>query len=463
MSMTARDKGFASVISLLIASTSTLAMADEGPTFNAKAATGLRFYTEDGLYSGQSSSGAELFVELGLDGHFNAGNGKITFSFDGLLEETDTRNLFNIGELHFSQSFGNWDILAGFHTENWGVAESRSIVNVMNPIDRSNPTENDQLLGTPMVNLNLHTNAGTFSAYALLGFIEPHFGDGDEARFRSPVEFASRRANFEEGDDRHVDYALRYSHNFNVGNGALDVSASYFNGTSREAVTLPGCANTNGGDIFESVCNAVNDAIAAAYDAGIADNIGDADDFFDFLGENLTDDIATLISTIPIVGLVPYYQKIEQVGLTAVYSNNDLQLRFEGIYREAQGDDFFAAVVGGDYTFTGIGGGAGDLTVALEYLYDDRAANQPLTLFEDDIFLGLNYRFNNARDTSITFGMFHDLDSQAQLFNAGVSTRLSDSIRLDVNASHVSVDSFNDPLAFIKDDTFVEFKFTAFF
>lgn len=452
------------VAALMTGSLVSAASAEDASySFSGQYDFGFRNFVDDGLYVGQSSAGAQVFSGLKIDANFGIGNGNLVLSLDGILDQEGYRNHYNIGELNFNQSFDNWSYLVGYHTENWGVAESHSIVNVLNPTDNASPTMGGDLLGTPMINVNFNTGVGTFSAYALLGFIESNLGDGTSARFRSPILTNSERAYFEEGNGRKADFALRYSNNLSIGEGSLDFAVSYFNGTSRDPLRLPGCANPYGPTITETVCNTTNDSIISAYESGSVGGTADVDAFWAFLEANMTDLMATTVSAIPSVGFIPYYQKVQQVGLTAVYAVKDVQLRFEGVYRDTGRGDSFAAVVGGDYTFSGLGGGAGDLTVAMEYLYAETDAAQLASIFEDDIFLGLNYRFNDQRDTSVTFGVFHDISSQARLFNIGASTRLTDSVRAEINASHVTVTGWNDPLAFIKNDTFIELKLSAFF
>ncbi|WP_010138884.1 hypothetical protein [Oceanicola sp. S124] len=439
-------------------------------SINASVTFGVRHYFEDGLYANQSDSGPEGSLELNINGSQPLGTGQLNFDLSGLVESTGTRNMFNPAELNYSASFGNWSLLAGYHTENWGVAESRSVMNVMNPTNNADPMIEDSLLGTPMVNLNYSTAVGTFSAYALLGFTEPTYADGDGARFRSPLEWDSSRAEYEESEnERKVDLALRYSGFFDIGGGSLDLQATYFNGTSREAVGLPGCV-ASFGTVTEAICNQANELIKLAYEAGLDLDLGGLDpdtsiidDILDLIDPDLADDLLALLSNQPVLGVVPYYQKVEQFGLSGVYAINDLQLRFEASHHETSSGDYLSAVVGGDYTFNNFFAGKGDLTVAVEYLYDDRSPVQPLTVFENDVFLGLNYRFNNTNATELKMGVFHDIDSQARLYTLGLSTRLTDATSIQMNATHVDTNGFNDPLAFIDNDSFLELKFTSYF
>lgn len=430
------------------------AFSQSAPEVSGQLDVGARYYFDDGLYSGQSSSGTYGFVGFSLEGGFSLGNGQVVFGLSGLAEDTNGRSYANIGRLYYREVFDGWDALAGFNTENWGVVESRSLLNVMNPRDTSDPIAGNGFLGTPMVNVNMYTDYGTFSIYALTGFVEPNYG-GLESRFRAPIIPDYDNPVFEEGDKRHLDFALRYSHSFPVGRGALDISASYFSGTDRNAV----CSATGTG--ASSCYDAVVTALGAPPGAPAAG--ATSDEFWTWMAANATDALVSGASATPVPGLSAFYQKIDQVGISAVYTYEDLQLRFEAINRHVTGGDYFAAVVGGDYTWNNIAGGPGSLSVAIEYLYDDRSSAQGIPIFEDDLFLGLQYRFNNRLDSTINFSMFHDLSSSAKLYRLGVSSRITDRIGIEMNASAVDTDGWNDPLAFIRNDDFIELKLSTYF
>lgn len=422
---------------------------------------GFRFYPEDGTYAGQSSAGNAFFMGGEFNASMGVGPGNFTLQFTALSDDRDGRSNVNLTKAHYTQVFETWDLLVGYNVENWGVAESRSVLNVMNPVNNTDLSFGQDLVGTPMINANFNTSVGTFSAYALVGFEQPYSAQRS-SRGRGPFATYNGRATYEEGEGRNLDVALRFTNNYTVGDGSLDFAASYFNGTSRQPVGLPGCGYTFGG-VGAATCDSINAAILNAFQGGFpAGTSGGA--FWDFLAANANDANLGAISAIPSVGFVPYYQKIQQVGISAVYARGDLQFRFEGAYRKPNGEDgSIAAVIGGDYTWSNFAGTDSTLTVAMEYLYDDRDSRQPLAVFENDVFLGLNYMLNDTRDTRFRLGGFYDLDSQAQLYQLSVSTRLNDNMRAELSAVQVVTDGYNDPLAFIRDDNFLELKFSAFF
>lgn len=443
-----------SAIALLV--TSGLAYADGSEDFrlSGRIDAGVRHYLDDGLYQGQTAAGSTPFFGLSIEGSGSAGAGNVVFDFSGLYDEDTGRSYFNVAKFYYYQSFASSDFLFGFETENWSVVESRSVINVINPRNESGSLLGNDLLGTPMFAGNFYTDIGTFSAYALLGFLEPNSDDAS-SRFRAPILPDYGNPVFEEGEGRHLDLALRYTTNFNIGDGAADFSVSYFDGTSRTPVCTADGVNP-------SNCSA---AIIAALGPipGAPGPGASSDEFWAWMGANATDAMVASASATPVPNLRALYQHIRQIGTSFVYARNDLQLRFEGIYRESNGFDQVSAVVGGDYTFNDITPGGASLSVALEYLYDDRDPEMGFALFQNDVFLGLGYRFNNHLDTKLDFGVFHDLDSKANLYTLGVSSRLNDRLAVSLNATKVDVDGWNDPLAFAKEDTFLEFYLSYFF
>ncbi|MEL7253204.1 MAG: hypothetical protein AAGL23_03455 [Pseudomonadota bacterium] len=445
----------ASGICLALATAASPAVAQSSLEVSGQIDFGTRAYVNDGLYVGQSTSRAYGVLGFSLDGGFDVGaDGDVAFSFSGLAEEGNDRSYYNIERLYYRHVFSNWDILVGFNTENWGVVESSSVLNVINPRANADPVAGDTLLGTPMINVNVYTRAGTFSAYALTGFIEPFYGD-ERSRFRAPIIPDYESTVFEEGSGRHLDYALRYSNSFSAGQADIDVAASFFSGTDRSAV----CSTTGTG--ATSCADAILTALGNPPGSPAPGSSTDA--FFAFLEANANSALLANASGVPVPGLQAFYQEVDQFGLSGVYTRNDLQLRFEASHTDTSTGSYFAGVVGGDYTWNDVFGGPGSLTMAVEYLYDDRNSAQGIPLFEDDVFLGLQYRFNNPLDSVIDFSVFHDLTTSAKLYRLGVSSRITDRVGVALNASAVDTDGFDDPLAFIRQDNFVELMFSAYF
>ena len=101
------------------------------------------------------------------------GAGDVVLQYSGLSDDRGGRSYANLTRAYYAQAFDTWDILVGHNVENWGVAESRSVLNVINPEIATDLAYGRERRGTPMVNVNINTGIGTLSVYALLGFEHP--------------------------------------------------------------------------------------------------------------------------------------------------------------------------------------------------------------------------------------------------------------------------------------------------
>ena len=444
----------AQVLAMLLA-LGTPAVAD--PSISAQIDTGLRYYLEDGLYQGQSSAGAYPFLGLGIEASTSLGPGDLIFGVNALIDEALDRSFVNIEKAYYTQQFDGWDLVLGYNVEDWGVSAGRTIVNVLNSRDRTGRIGSGSLIGTPMVNANFFTEVGTFSAYALFGKVRENFG-GDGTRQRAFLPVDSDFAAYENDDS--VDFALRFSNAYSFGVGSLDLSAHLFRGTSREGLALPGCVATTA-IMTDAICAQINRSVVNNFAAGGTQPLtptGMTSYVNGLLGPVVAADY-----TANSAGLLPYYQEISQIGLSAVYANGNTQLRFEGFYRETEHEEYAAAIIGGDHTFYDVASLNGDLVAALEYHYDDRSARQNGAIFDDDIFLGLSYLGSDAAGTEMSLGVFHDLETNAQLLTLGFSRRIGDRFRISLDASHVRASGTRDPLSAIDNDSFFELTLSTFF
>lgn len=398
---------------------------------------GYRYYLTDGQYEGQGEAGFYGFVGFQLDGNLEVGTGKLVFKFSGLADDDNDRTLFNAQKAYYANSFDNWDLVLGFNIENWGVSNGRTIVNVLNARDQTNQVGSIDLIGTPMVNANVFSEIGTLSLYVLGGDVQDNFG-GQGTRQRGPFYTDDALTVYE--DDNSVDVAVRFANSYSLGGGSLDIGASVFWGTNREALRFPNCTP----DGSAEPCGQFN-----------------ADLRERFLSGDIPSQYGASIGRLS--ALTAFYQEITQLGLTAVYANGNTQLRFEGFLREASDEVFGAAIVGGDQSFHNFFGGEGTLIVAAEYHYDDRSFRQPVTVFEDDLFFGINYSANDAHDSQINFGAFYDLDDASKIFSLSMSRRIGDRARFAINASHISASEPADQLFSVKNNSFVEFSVSTFF
>ena len=417
--------------------------------------TTFRSYLDDGLYFGQSKAGgATMFGgRLRYSQEFDIGN--LFLEISGQSNQKTNDEYLDIPRGYFQFVGDGFDVLAGSNIEYWGVSESHQVVDVINQKYDLDYPVNPKNLGQPMLNVNISTGTNsTLSFFGLLGFREKDLGDRSN-RFRTPFGTSEKRVFFEESNGRDFDFALRYRTSQRVGNGSVDLALSYFDGTNREPKMLPGCIRDTG-IIGPILCNSFNQIARLRYERNPR--------VFDESALSIdSDGDAALVSNLRNFGLIPYYQHLRQVGLELVYSMNDVQLTFEGAWRQAMNEHYFSGIAGVQYTFNEIGQNGGSLVAVGEYLYDDRSSAHPLTVFDNDLFLGFRYGANDIAGTSLTGGVYVDLDSHSQIYSIKYSRRLNDSMRLNISSFAINADDYSDPLAFAGSDSFVEISLSYYF
>ena len=228
------------------------------------------------------------------------------------------------------------------------------------------------------------------------GFRERTF-PGRKGRLRTPLVVDTDNEVYESGaEEYHVDWALRLQTQL----GPFDIGLSHFNGTSRSPELVPNIA------------------------------AGAPTEF------------------------IPVYNLIDQTGLDLQAIIGSWIWKLESIVQTKKGSDFVAAVGGFEYTFYGVTENGADIGVLSEYHFDDRHEDAPVG-FQDDIFMGMRFSFNDAQDTSILAGGFYDFDHNSQSVRVELQRRFSDSWRLESELQMFSNVDDEDPLhAFHRDDYF---------
>lgn len=314
-----------------------------------------------------------LALQPELRWKFDQRNTLTLIPFGRIDADDDERTHWDIREANWLYNAGDWDLRVGLGKVFWGVAESRHLVDIVNQTDLVEALDEEDKLGQPMVNLNVITGFGTWSAFVLPYFRERTFA-GPAGRPGLPLPVAEDLAVFEASDEeRHVDFALRWQER--VGN--FDIGLSHFHGTGREprlVLTL-----TPGGPVF-----------------------------------------------------VPYYDQIDQTGLDVQATFEAWLLKLEAIVRSGQGDTFFAATTGFEYTLYQVFESAADLGLIAEYHHDGRDAFAPFTIFDNDVMVGVRLALNDQDDTSLLGGAIVDVETQTTLATIEFATRLADGWKLEI-------------------------------
>ena len=292
----------------------------------------------------------------------------------------------------------------GINTMFWGVTESRHLVDVINQTDAVENIDGEDKLGQPMVHLKRYQDWGVLDFLVLPGFRERTFHEA-EGRLRPPLAVDVDQAAYESSaEDRHVDYAMRFSQTY----GNLDLGLSWFKGTSRDPLLLPG-----------------------------ADDEGKA-------------------------VLTPFYEQMTQFGIDAQWIVADWIWKLEAIRREAESNDFNAFTAGFEYSFYGIFGSVADLGAIVEYSYDSRPKNEASVL-DDDVFVGGRFAFNDAQSSEILAGFFVDTANRSRSFRVEGSRRVGASWKATLELQTFSNIDSADQLAAFANDDFLRLEMAYYF
>ncbi len=337
---------------------------------------------------------------------WNEGHDRLTaVPFLRLDAHDDNRTHADLREANWLHVGDGWDLVIGIDKVFWGVTESRHLVDIVNQDDRVEDIDGEDKLGQPMLNLNLYRDWGRLGIYVLPGFRKRTF-PADDARLRGPLPIAGT-ATFDSGaEDRHTDLALRWAHAI----GPWDIGLAHFHGTSRE----PRFISRNG--------------------------LGG--------GEQL----------------VPHYDQIDQTSVDLQFTTGAWLWKLEGLTRSGQGDRFAAVVGGFEVTHYDVFGTGADLGLLAEYLYDGRDKRlAPPTALEDDIFLGVRLALNDSQDSSALLGTVFDRRSGAAIVFVEAERRLGNSWRIELESRLFFDVPYDDPLAGIRNDSFVTLRLSRFF
>ncbi len=384
------------------------ALADfEDISVSGSAGVENRYYMQDAAYPGQPRSQASVFLEPELYTEWNDRVDSILFKpFVRLDQQDSNRTHVDLRELMWLHAADNWETRVGVSKVFWGQTESVHLVDIINQTDSVENIDGEDKLGQPMINLNVFGDYGTIS-----GFILPYFRErtfpGDDGRLRPPLPIEEDDALYESGDEEnHIDFALRWQRSL----GDWEIGLSYFDGTTREPEL-----------------------------------------------------VADTTATGDISAIRPYYAQIQQYGVDLLKVQGSWLLKFEGIYRTGQSEDFFAAVGGFERTFVGVFDTSYDLGFLMEYQYDERE-NNFFAVAQNDLMAGLRWVWNDIDGTEILTGYIQDLDN-TDTYSAFMeaSSRMTDNWRWKVDAYFFSSDQTDDTFYYFRRDDHVQFALEYYF
>ena len=389
-------------------------LAETGIDFDLSGQVSLesRWFPESAAYAGQSDHASGLVLEPEL--YFESAGG-LGFSLTPFLryDSADSRRSHaDLREAYFLAygeiGNGEWELRLGVDRVFWGVVESNHLVDIINQTDLIEHPDEEVELGQLMAHLTWSGEWGAAEFFVLPHHRERSFS-GRDGRLRPSLIIDDDHATYENSrKERHVDFAVRYSHSL----GPFDFGLSVFDGTSRD----PSLRLKAGRD--------PDDALV----------------------------------------LVPHYEQIRQFGLDVQMTIDSWLYKLEAIHRTGaqnlfyQEEDFTAYVVGGEYTFYGVWGSDADIGVLGEYTYDDREEAAANT-FEDDWFVGGRFGFNDVQNTEFFTGFLQSRDHSTSALVIEFSRRIFDQWSMNMEMFAIfNADREDLQIYQVRRDSFLEFR-----
>ena len=390
-------------ITVLFAMISSSALASDF-SFTPSVTTEFRYFPESPAYEGQ----LEYFqpsIYFSGEGRWISKDRKKRLRFEPFLRidvQDDERSHFDIRELNYSQRFSDFDLLIGNAQIFWGVAESRNVVDVINQFDEVENSDETDKLGQPLIRFGKFTDIGRFEVYYLPYFRERTFPGGD-GRQRGPLTVDLDNAEYDEGREEWAgDFALRYQHQIDQ----FDIGIHVFTGTARAP----------------------------------------------FLKSNEEG-----------TSLIPKYQKLTQGGVDIQHTWDAWLLKLEVVIADQSGDNFISNVLGLEYTFFDFYNSGIDIGILFEGLYDNRDENKTAsTLFENDIFAGARFTWNDFQESELLLGTIIDWETGSMFSSIEYERRIGENMKFEVEAQYFLAQD-SEPLAQFERDSNLTLRLTRYY
>ena len=390
-------------IIVLFAMISSSALASDF-SFTPSVTTEFRYFPESPSYDGQ----LEYFqpsIYFSGEGRWISKDRKKRLQFEPFLRvdvQDDERSHFDIRELNYSQRFSNFDLLIGNAQIFWGVAESRNVVDVINQFDEVENSDETDKLGQPLIRFGKFTDIGRFEVYYLPYFRERTF-PGVDGRQRAPLTVDLDNAEYDEGREEWAgDFALRYQHQIDQ----FDIGIHVFTGTARAP-------------------------------------------FLKSNGEGTSH--------------IPIYQKLTQGGVDIQRTWDAWLLKLEVVIADQSGDNFTSNVFGLEYTFFDFSNSGIDIGILFEGLYDNRDENKTAsTLFENDIFVGARFTWNDFQESELLLGAIIDWKTGSMFSSIEYERRIGENMKFEVEAQYFLAED-SEPLAQFERDSNLTLKLTRYY
>lgn len=364
-----------------------------------------RVFGTEALYPEQTHSYPSISLEFDYYRPLGDNAEFVMNGFGRYEAEDEGRTNFDLRDAKLIYYAGDFVFQAGINKVFWGAAEGFNPVNIINQWDLAEDPGTKERLGQPMINLAWEQDWGTINAFVMPYFRERTFA-GEDGRFRFALPIADESAYEHDDEERHIDYALRFTTTL----GDFDVGLSHFYGTNRDPALNP---------IIED-------------------------------GE---------------FKLQPYYNIIHQTGLdvTGVVGDWLIKLEVARRFAEEEPDEVTYHSVGGvEYTLVGVFDSDVDLGLIVEYYHHDTAEASEQA-FQNDVLLGTRWALNDAESTEILLTASLDQDVDSIMVSAEFARRLTDDMKLEINARRFVYADPDDVFYNYRKDSFVQADLFVYF
>lgn len=363
-----------------------------------------RWFPQEPLDPRQTETQLSASLELEFYTQWDERRQTLVFKPFARIDSADAeRSHWDIRELQWIYAGDGWEARAGVGKVYWGVTEAWHLVDIINQTDLVEDPDGEDKLGQPLLKLSLERDWGVLDLFLLPGFRERTF-PGSAGRLRSHPEVDTNHPRYQSAAaEHHVDLAVRWSQVL----GDWDVGLSHFHGTGREPTLMP--ALVSGNQV-----------------------------------------------------LIPYYPQIDQTSLDLQATKGDWLWKLEAIYRSGQGDDYYAATGGFEYTFVGMFESAADLGVLGEVMYDQRG-DEATSMFNNDLFAALRWTPNDEQNTELLAGVIYDWETGASMFNLEFSRRIGHDYTLSAQARSWFDVPPDDTAYGVSRDDYLELELTRYF
>ena len=358
-----------------------------------------RFFFHDPLFQGQDYYNGSVALEPEYYHEWETGS-SFTFVPFARFDSGDSRRThFDIRELNYLWLDDAWELRVGVAKVFWGTTEFVHLVDIINQTDLVEDIDGEDKLGQPMVHLSVPRDWGVMDMFVLPWFRERTF-PGTPGRLRTALEVDAEHARYESStEDRHPDFALRYSHTI----GNWDFGIYHFMGTTREPRFI------------------------RRFDQ-----------------------------------LIPCYDQINQTGLDMQFVSGQWLWKLESIYRFGQQSSFLATVCGFEYTIVTLGETQMDLGLIGEYAFDDRGSGA-MTIYQNDVMCGLRLTANDPASSELLVGLIQEIDDPATAVSIEASRRIGSNCKLMLESWTFLNAPGSDPLASLLRDDFLRLQLAYYF